>query len=214
MIKLYGVAVSNYFSSAKAAFLEKNVEFEEITIFPSQDAAVLAQSPMGKVPWIEIGDEILTETNVIYDYLEDISPEPRLYPIDPWQRAKVKEIIRVIELYFDAPARRHIGAVYFGQEVDPSAKEQVRPAIENGLRALNHLALFSPYIAGETFTFADITAYFMLNFTQMHTTKIYGWDMIGDTPALKDYLDFIGDRESLKELTANMQAGFEALASK
>jgi hypothetical protein len=38
--------------------------------------------------------------------------------------------------------------------------------------------------------------------------------MIGDTPALKDYLDFIGDRESLKELTANMQAGFEALASK
>jgi glutathione S-transferase len=214
MIKLYGVAVSNYFSSAKAAFLEKNVEFEEITIFPSQDEAVLAQSPMGKVPWIEIGDEILTETNVIYDYLEDISPEPRLYPIDPWQRAKVKEIIRVIELYFDAPARRHIGAVYFGQEVDPSAKEQVRPAIENGLRALNHLALFSPYIAGETFTFADITAYFMLNFTQMHTTKIYGWDMIGDTPALKDYLDFIGDRESLKELTANMQAEFEALASK
>ena len=214
MIKLYGVAVSNYFSSAKAAFLEKNVQFEEITVFPSQDEAVLAQSPMGKVPWIEIGDEILTETNVIYDYLEDISPEPRLYPIDPWQRAKVKEIIRVIELYFDAPARRHIGAVYFGQEVDPSAKEQVRPAIENGLRALNHLALFSPYISGETFTFADITAYFMLNFTQMHTTKIYGWDMIGDTPALKDYLDFIGDRESLKELTANMQAGFEALASK
>jgi glutathione S-transferase len=151
---------------------------------------------------------------VIYDYLEDINPEPRLYPIDPWQRAKVKEIIRVIELYLDAPARRHIGAVYFGQEVDPSAKEQVRPAIENGLRALNHLALFSPYISGETFTFADITAYFMLNFTQMHTAKIYGWDMIGDTPALKDYLDFIGDRESLKELTANMQAGFEALASK
>jgi glutathione S-transferase len=214
MIKLYGVAVSNYFSSAKAAFLEKNVQFEEITVFPSQDEAVLAQSPMGKVPWIEIGEEILTETNVIYDYLEDINPEPRLYPIDPWQRAKVKEIIRVIELYLDAPARRHIGAVYFGQEVDPSAKEQVRPAIENGLRALNHLALFSPYISGETFTFADITAYFMLNFTQMHTTKIYGWDMIGDTPALKDYLDFIGDRESLKELTANMQAGFEALASK
>ena len=214
MVRLHGAAISNYFSSAKAAFLEKNVQFEEITVFPSQDEAILAQSPMGKVPWIEIGDEILTETNVIYDYLEDISPEPRLYPIDPWQRAKVKEIIRVIELYFDAPARRHIGAVYFGQEVDPSAKEQVRPAIENGLRALNHLALFSPYIAGETFTFADITAYFMLNFTQMHTTKIYGWDMIGDTPVLKDYIDFIGERASLKELTATMQAEFEALASK
>ena len=214
MVKLHGVSISNYFSSAKAAFLEKNVPFEEVTVFPSQNETVLAVSRMGKVPWIEVDGEILTETNVIYDYLEDVSPEPRLYPIDPWQRAKVKELIRVIELYFDTPARRHIGAVYFGQEVDPSAKEQVRPAIENGLRALNHLALFSPYIAGDTFTFADITAYFMLNFTQMHTTKIYDWDMIGDSPVLKDYIDFIGARESLKELTINMQAGFEALASK
>lgn len=214
MVKLHGVSISNYFSSAKAAFLEKNVPFEEVTVFPSQNDTVLAVSHMGKVPWIEVDGEILTETNVIYDYLEDVSPEPRLYPIDPWQRAKVKELIRVIELYFDTPARRHIGAVYFGQEVDPSAKEQVRPAIENGLRALNHLALFSPYIAGDTFTFADITAYFMLNFTQMHTTKIYDWDMIGDSPVLKDYIDFIGARESLKELTINMQAGFEALASK
>ena len=214
MVKLHGVSSSTYFSSAKAAFLEKNVPFEEVTVFPSQNDTVLAASHMGKVPWIEVDGEILTETNVIYDYLEDISPEPRLYPIDPWKRAKVKELIRVIELYFDTPARRHIGAVYFGQEVDPSAKEQVRPAIENGLRALNHLALFSPYIAGDTFTFADITAYFMLNFTQMHTTKIYDWDMIGDSTVLKDYIDFIGERESLKELTANMQVGFEALASK
>ena len=214
MVKLHGVPISNYFSSAKAAFLEKKVPFEEVTVFPSQNETVLAVSRMGKVPWIEVDGEILTETNVIYDYLEDINPEPRLYPIDPWQRAKVKELIRVIELYFDTPARRHIGAVYFGQEIDASAKEQVRPAIENGLRALNHLALFSPYIVGDTFTFADITAYFMLNFTQMHTTKIYDWDMIGDTPVLKDYIDFIGERESLKELTANMQAGFEALASK
>jgi glutathione S-transferase len=214
MVKLHGVSISNYFSSAKAAFLEKKVPFEEVTVFPSQNETVLAVSRMGKVPWIEVDGEILTETNVIYDYLEDINPEPRLYPIDPWKRAKVKELIRVIELYFDTPARRHIGAVYFGQEIDASAKEQVRPAIENGLRALNHLALFSPYIVGDTFTFADITAYFMLNFTQMHTTKIYDWDMIGDSPVLKDYIDFIGERESLKELTINMQAGFEALASK
>ena len=106
MVKLHGVSISNYFSSAKAAFLEKKVPFEEVTIFPSQNETVLAVSRMGKVPWIEVDGEILTETNVIYDYLEDINPEPRLYPIDPWKRAKVKELIRVIELYFDTPARR------------------------------------------------------------------------------------------------------------
>jgi glutathione S-transferase len=214
MIKLYGIAVSNYFCSAKAAFIEKNIPFEEVAVFPSQKEDVLCVSPMGKVPWVEVDGSVLTETNVIYDYLEDISPEPNLYPQNSWERAKVKELIRTVELYFDAPARRHVGAVYFGQEVEPIAEKEVLPAVKNGLRALMRLGKFSPYIGGDTFTFADITAYFQLRFTQMHMMKIYDWDMIGSTPLLSNYIDFVGRRDSLSNLNEIMQAGFKDLASR
>ena len=135
MIKLYGVAISNYFSATKAAFIEKQMPFEEVKVFPSQDPVVLAESHMGKVTWIDVDGVILTESNVIFDYLEEIQPEPAMYPYDPLARSKVKELIRIIELYVDAPARRHIGPVYFGAPVESTAFKEVRAAVENGLRA-------------------------------------------------------------------------------
>ena len=118
MVRLHGISISNYYSTVKVALLEKTVPFEEIVIFPSQKPEVLSVSHMGKIPWIELDGKVLTETNVIFDYLEDVSSEPALYPTDPWARAKVKELSRIVELYIDSPARRHIASVYFGEEID------------------------------------------------------------------------------------------------
>ena len=209
MIKLYGINLSNYFSTAKAAFVEKNVPCEEVSVMPSQEPEVLALSPMGKVPYIEVDGTPLSETNVIFDYLEDIQPQPALYPNDAWAKAKTKEIIRVVELYLDAPARRHLPSVYFGAPVDQTVYEQARPDLDKGLRALKQLARFAPYIAGDTFTFADIAAYFQLRFTNLHTTKIYDWDITDDLPGLGAYLDLLGQRSSIKAVDSVMQ---EALA--
>jgi glutathione S-transferase len=213
LIKLYGVAISNYFSAAKAAFIEKQIPFEEIKVFPSQKPEVLAESHMGKVPWIDVDGEILTELNVIFDYLEDSQLKFPMYPSDPFERAKVKELIRIVELYIDAPARRHVGATYFGAPVEPTAFKEVRPVVENGLRALLKVAKFDPYIAGENFTFADIAAYFHINFAQMNMVKIYDWDMVSDTTPLADYLQLVGKRPSVKETNRIMQLEFRKMAS-
>lgn len=214
MIKIYGTTLSNYYSTAKAALVEKGLSFEEVSIMPSQDPEVLAKSPMGKVPYIEVDDTTLTETNVIFDYLEDIQPQPALYPSDPWARAKAKEIVRFVELYLDAPARRHLPTVYFGAPVDQAAYDAARPLLETGLRALKQLARFEPYIAGDTFTFADLTAYFELRFTNLHTTQIYDWDITNDVPGLGEYLQMVGERPSVNAVDAVMQRDFAAFKNK
>ena len=214
MIKIYGTTLSNYYSTAKAALVEKGLEFEEVSIMPSQDPEVLAKSPMGKVPYIEIDGTTLTETNVIFDYLEDIQPQPALYPSDPWAKAKAKEIIRFVELYLDAPARRHLPTVYFGAPVNQAEYDAVRPLLENGLRALKQLARFEPYIAGDTFTFADLTAYFELRFTNLHTTQVYDWDITNDVSGLGEYLQMVGERPSVNAVDAVMQRDFAAFKNK
>ena len=214
MIKIYGTTLSNYYSTAKAALVEKGLEFEEVSIMPSQEPEVLAKSPMGKVPYIEVDGTTLTETNVIFDYLEDIQPQPALYPSDPWARAKAKEIIRFVELYLDAPARRHVPTVYFGAPVDQAAYDAARPLLETGLRALKQLVRFEPYIAGDTFTFADLTAYFELRFTNLHTTQIYDWDITNDVPGLGEYLQMVGERPSVNAVDAVMQRDFAAFKNK
>lgn len=214
MIKLHGTTISNYYNTAKLALVEKDLEFEEVAVFPSREPAVLAASPMGKVPWLEIDDRILTETNVMFDYLEDLKPEPALYPADAWARAKTKELIRVIELYLDLPARRHIATVYFGAEVNVIAFDEVRPAIENGLAALRQLVRFAPYIAGEQFTYADIVAFFQLGFTNLHTKRIYDWDIIADDPALADYMGMLSARNSVASVADVMHQDMDKFFSK
>ena len=210
MIKLHGVTISNYYNTAKLALVEKGLAFEEVSMMPSQEPDVLAASPMGKVPYIECEGRTLSETNVIFDYLEDIQPQPALYPADPWARAKAKEIIRTVELYLDLPARRHLGTIYFGSPVDPIVFDEVRPALEKGLRALEQLSSFEPYIAGEAFTFADITAYFQLRFTNLHTMKVYDWDVTGAMPGLRAYLDLIAKRPSVDVVDSVAQKALDA----
>ncbi|MGR8947427.1 MAG: glutathione S-transferase N-terminal domain-containing protein, partial [Gammaproteobacteria bacterium] len=62
MIKLYGFPVSNYYNMVKFAMLEKGVDFEEVSVMPSQEAEYLAKSPMGKVPCIETSDGFISES--------------------------------------------------------------------------------------------------------------------------------------------------------
>lgn len=208
MIRLHGTVLSNYYNAAKLAFVEKGVAFEEVSVMPSRDPAILVGSPMGKVPYVEKSGLWLSEVHAIFDYLEDTTPEPSLYPSDPWERAKAKELIRSIELYLDAPARRHLPTVYFGQPLDPTAFDEAKPAIEAGLTALKQLAQFGPFLAGERFGFVDIAAYFHLRFVNLHTTKIYGWEIEDEIPGLREYLAMLGERPSVSEVDAPMQAAF------
>ena len=59
-IKLYGISISNYFSTVKAALAEKQLAFEEVSTFPSDKPEVTALSPMGKVPYIEVDGAALS----------------------------------------------------------------------------------------------------------------------------------------------------------
>ena len=213
-IKLYGVSISNYFSSAKAALLEKQLAFEEVPTFPSDKPEVTAQSPMGKVPYIEVDGESLSETNVIFDYLEDICPEPALYPNDPWHRAKAKELIRTVELYIDAPARKHIASVYFGQPVDESLLDPVKTELEKGLNAFLALARFAPYASGGKFGFVDIAAYFQIRFANLATQKIYSWDIVAENQQLSDYIELVGKNNSVKTVDEILQRDFAAMQSR
>ena len=98
MLKLHGFAISNYYNIVKHAMMIKGIAFEEVFAPPSQEPEMLANSPMGKVPFLETESGILTEASVILEYLEEAYPEVPLYPADAFERARVKQIIKTIEL--------------------------------------------------------------------------------------------------------------------
>ncbi len=210
MIKLNGTPVSNYYNMAKLAMIEKDMAFEEISNPASQDASYKKKSPMGKMPFIETEAGCLSETSVILDYLEASKPLPALYPGDAFAKAKTQEVMRVLEHYIELAARRHYGHVFFKGPKSDAAVEEVRPVIENGLKALQQLCAFGPYLMGKEFTCADIVAHNSFGYANMVTQAIYDWDIVAAVPGLGDALGAIAAREATKRVDADQQAALQA----
>lgn len=214
MLKLHGIALSNYYNIVKQAMLEKGIAFEEISAPPSQDMSFLAKSPMGKIPCIETPEGFLSESLAIVEYLEETHPTPSMLPGDAYQRAKTREIVKCAELYLDGPARRLLGHVIFGAPLSQQAHEEVRPALEKGMAALKRMARFDPWVAGSEFSLADIALLHVMGLVLAITKPVYDWDMLEQEPELADWMQRAAAREHSQTVLAAQKKVREAMAKK
>ncbi len=218
MLKLCGFRVSNYHNKVRIALLEKGIPHEEDSACtPSQKDEFLARTPAGKVPFLELdGGRRLSESQVICEYLEEAFPQKPLYPRDPYQRAKVRELIVYLELHMELIARRLYPQVFFGKSVTEERKQSVEKDLAKGLRALKTLAKFDPFIAGGELTYADCAAFVHLPLVTLSTKIAYGRDFLEDLPQVKPYLKMLKERpafarvdEDRKAYQASMQASMK-----
>src|SRR5689334_17052980 len=214
MLKLCGFQLSNYHNKVRLALLERGIQFEEdAEVKPSQDDAYLAKSPMGKVPYAEIDGKRLCESQVIVEYLEDRFPQKPLLPKDPLERAKVRELVTVIELHMELVVRRLYREVFFGGKVSDEQKEAVRKELAKGIRAFKALAKFDPFIAGKDLTLADCAAAVHLPLISSATKLAYGRDALEEVPQVKGYLKMLGERPAFARVNADNKAARQALAA-
>lgn len=209
MLKLHGFTASNYHNKVKLALLEKNIPFEEVIVWPSKEAEHLARSPMGKLPFIEVNGETITESQVIVDYLEDAFPATPLYPSDPIARAHVRELIQYMELYLEWPVRRLYAEAFFGGKVSDETKTEVKSHLKRGIAAFARRLKFSPFILGEEFTYADCAAFTHLPTVSQAAKAIYGEDPLADIPGLKDYTTMLRQRPHAITVNNDRKKGME-----
>lgn len=202
-IKLHGMAYSNYYNMAKAIMLEKGMAFEEVHVLPNQEEEYLLKSPMGKVPVLETEQGFISETAVMIDYIDALGVGPSLYPEGAFERAKVQEIIRYLELYIELPARRLYGDAFFDRPAGDDEKAIVRAQLEKGFTALARLTKFNPYIAGEELSYADFYFQYSVGTATLACKKSLGWNALGEIPNIKELMSLMGERESVKKVKAD-----------
>jgi len=212
-LKLYGVPLSNYFNMVKHALHEKGIAYEFVNMRPSQEPEYLAKSPMGKMPFIETSQGFISETDAILDYLEETYPAVPLLPKDAFARAKVRQIMKVQELYVETPIHDLVGVI-FGREVPADVKEKSLPAARKGLAALGRLAKFQPWIAGAELTLADMFVYYSFTLSNRTAGMVYQWDMLQDVPGLAAWFQRFSEREVSKLLALDMKAAADAMAAR
>jgi len=195
MITLYGIAISNYYNKVKFALLEKEIPFTEQIVVPSQSDAVLQRSPLGKIPFIKTAEGYLSESQAILEYLEDTFPAHPLYPVDPFQRAKCRELIQHTELNVELIARRLYSEALFGGTVSQETKDEVAAKLETGLKGLNRLLNLGPYALGKDFTAADVVVWPHLQLVSYASQKIYGRDLVAEfVSGAPAYMELVASR--------------------
>lgn len=215
MITLCGFSVSNYYNKVKMTLLEKGIPFqEELVMTRSTDEAVLAATPLGKIPFIRTEQGTLCESQVILDYLEAAYPQSALMPADPFAAAKVRELITFLELHLELVARELYGQAFFGGTASDSTKERVRRQLDKNIPAFKRLVKFAPYIAGAQFSQADCAAFVSLPLVAMASKAALGEDLLAAHGIdWKPYVKFIGERPSAQKITADRKADQERLAA-
>lgn len=213
-MKLYGIAVSNYYNIVKLALLEKRLPFDEILTPPSQDGAVLAYSPMGKIPYLQHGNLFVSESQAILFYLELLHPRPRLYPTEAERGARAQQVHQFIDLYIDAPARTLLGAAFFNAKVEQSQIDQVSDQLSHNFRALSQITDFGPFIAGEQLSHADLAAFMTFNMCQTIMAKLSVHDPLAPLSGVGAFMDQMAQRPSCQQVLADQQNAFSTLSQK
>ena len=209
MLKLYGFPLSNYYNKVKLALLEKGVPFEEVLVHFGKEGKE-DRSPLGKVPYIETEHGFLSESQAILDYIEAQWPETPLVPAEPWQAAKVRELIAYMELHVELCARQLYPQAFFGGTLPQSFIDRVKPDLQAKLAALRQLLVMGPYAAGDTYTQADCAVYVSLPLAALASKVMYGEDLVAAAGIdWKSHMKLIGQRPTAQKVEADRRADQE-----
>lgn len=135
-----------------------------------------ALNPLQRTPALELDDgSVLCESIAICRYLEELNPEPRLFGTTPRERAFVEMWNRRVELGLLASVAavfRHLHpAMKTMEEQVPAWGEANKPRMLSELAFLDStLADGRPFVTGDVFTVADITALCGIDF--MKPTRV------------------------------------------
>jgi glutathione S-transferase len=163
-IKVYGIPGSPFLRSVEIALNEKGLEYELQALTPGEHKGeeYLKKHPFGRVPAFEHDGFELYETQAIIRYLDDRFPQPPLSPVDAQQRARMNQVVGIIERYFFPKAaapiafNRIIGPRLLGMAGDEAAIADAMPMAGTCFAELGRLLGDKPYFTGDAVSIADI----------------------------------------------------------
>ena len=93
LIRVYRIPFSTNVERVALAAGHKAVPVEWVDVDPDDRSLVAEVSGQTLVPVLVDGDEIVSDSPVIVDWLERRFPDPPLYPTDPSRRAEVRVFV-------------------------------------------------------------------------------------------------------------------------
>jgi glutathione S-transferase len=148
-------------------------ELVDLNAGEQRSAAFTARNPLARVPVLELDDgRFLAESRAICTYLEGLYPEPNLMGRSVEERAFIEMADRQVELYLLATIANCVRHTHPG--LATLEQPQFRDfGASQGEKLLGIARVFDtrlasqPWMAGDRFTIADITAFCGIEFAKL-----------------------------------------------
>ena len=160
---------------------EKNVAYDTIEVLIADRAhqtdEFRRKNPLSLLPVLELPDgRILRESMAICRFLEEEHPEPNLYGSTTWERAQIEmwnrhaelELLFPISQVFRNSHQFWVGRIKQAPEFADIMREQIALRFD----WLDGELAKRPFMAGERFTVADITALCAIDFGKVSSIRI------------------------------------------
>lgn len=206
---VYGAAYSTYVRTVRLALHEKGIPYElvEVDVFApgGPPKEYLERHPFGRIPSFEHRNFRLYEAIPIARYVDEAFEGPALQPTEVRERARMHQIINVLDNYsyrtlvWDIYVER-TGGVPPGS---PPNEERISRALPRAHRCLGALAELMgdwPWLAGSRLTLADLHAAPMLDYF-LSTPE--GQGVISHFPTLLRWWDITRQRASIAATERN-----------
>jgi glutathione S-transferase len=199
-LRLFSGPLSMFGAKAQVAALEKGLNFELVmvpfeTAYEPKHPEVVRVNPKRQVPILIHGELEIFDSTQIFEYFEDLRPDPPLWPTD----IKGRALARLLELKSDEVYFPHIIRL-MGLPTDSkdAAAVSARAAAARYYEEMDALLSDRDYLAG-SYSFADIAFYM----AQVFGARM-GAPMTDATPALLRWRDRITARPAVRAVLEPM----------
>ena len=189
-LHLVSHAICPYAQRAAIALLEKNTPFERTNIdFDHKPEWFDRISPLGKVPLLQVDGEVIFESAVICEYLDE-TIAPRLHPADPLERAKHRAWIEfasaILATLWD-----------FNTAADAATLEAKRKELQTRFETLESALQTGPYFAGEKFSLVDAAFGPIFRYFDVYD-GIADFGVFASTPKVRAWRQTLAARPSVR----------------
>ncbi len=209
-MKLYDAGLSPFCARVRMQLKAKNLKAEFVDARTVDNFSDF--NPIGKIPAMEVDGEVLPESQVICDYIEETHPEPSLVPDTALDRARMNLLSRIGDLYIITA----LGSL-FGQ-MDPAKRDQalVDKKLDDLDKALGYLEQYlngGTYAVGDKLTLADCTLMPFLFLVPKLLPRLGKQEPLKHFPKVKRYFEKIITVSPVSEVNAEMEEGLKQMMS-
>lgn len=197
-VELFSFEACPFAQRTRMLMIEKGIEYSltEVDLYNRPDWWS-ELSPYGKVPLLRHNGDIVYESRIINEYLEEVFPEPPLLPKTPMLRAKARIWIDYVDSYL-LPALHKLIADSGNEEKQIENRKAVEEKflfIENeGLKKLGN----GPFFMGSDITLVDLQ---FMPFIERFSCyeELWGASIPQECARLREWIHVMEDRASHQE---------------